>query len=257
MPTSSGGIKLIAIIHTFLAKKFLAVAHHWEAEHARRIEKEQADRRSVHHGAELFHFLGEVEVVFGLWAIVLATAIFFFYDWKTVTVYITQGVNYTEAIFVVVIMTLSASRPILKLTEGLLQRMVGLLGGTLTTWWFSLLTLGPLLGSLITEPAAMAITALLLGKKFYELGTSPGFKYATIGLLFVNISVGGPADSHGGRSVGLGACIHGHLFWLEGPGEHSDLQQGLFLLFRKELTHMQDEFALVSLKDEIQRLYIQ
>ncbi|MEA3230167.1 MAG: putative Na+/H+ antiporter [Thermodesulfobacteriota bacterium] len=256
-------IFLCAIIHTFLANKFLAVAHHWEAEHARRIEKGLADRRSVHHGAELFHFLGEVEVVFGLWAIALATAIFFFYDWKTVTVYITQRVNYTEAIFVVVIMTLSASRPILKLTEALLQRLAGLLGGTLTAWWFSLLTLGPLLGSLITEPAAMAITALLLGKKFYELGPSSGFKYATIGLLFVNISVGGTLTHFAAPPILMvaGPWDWGLVFMTSSFGWKALVgilisNAVYFLVFRKELTRMQDEFALVSLKDEIQRLYI-
>jgi Na+/H+ antiporter NhaD/arsenite permease-like protein len=49
----------------------------------------------------------------------------------------------------------------------------------------------PMLGSLITEPGAMTIAAMLLAKKFYKLKPSPMFAYATLGLLFVNISVGG------------------------------------------------------------------
>ncbi len=64
-------------------------------------------------------------------------------------------------------------------------------GGSPAAWWFSILTLGPLLGSLITEPAAMTICALLLARRFYQQGPSPRFAYATLGLLFVNISVGG------------------------------------------------------------------
>src|SRR5262249_41260468 len=53
------------------------------------------------------------------------------------------------------------------------------------------LTVGPILGSLITEPAAMTISALLLSKQFYALKPSPRLAYATISLLFVNVSVGG------------------------------------------------------------------
>ncbi len=51
--------------------------------------------------------------------------------------------------------------------------------------------LGPLLGSFITEPAAMTLCALLLGREIYRLEPSLLFRYATIGLLFVNVSVGG------------------------------------------------------------------
>jgi len=48
-----------------------------------------------------------------------------------------------------------------------------------------------LLGSFITEPAAMTISASLLARQFYERKPSARFAYATLGLLFVNISVGG------------------------------------------------------------------
>ena len=70
-------IFLCAIVHTFLTGKFMAVAHRWEHEHDQKIKENLMDRNSVHHGAELFHFLGEVEAVFGLWAIALMGAIFF------------------------------------------------------------------------------------------------------------------------------------------------------------------------------------
>jgi hypothetical protein len=64
-------IFLCAIIHTFLASKFTNISHKWEHEHRERIKRGEADENSVHFGAELFHFLGEVEVVFGMWAVVL------------------------------------------------------------------------------------------------------------------------------------------------------------------------------------------
>ncbi|MCP5046491.1 MAG: hypothetical protein GY940_04915, partial [bacterium] len=171
--------------------KFFAVAHKWEHEHLQKKKQGLAEKNSVHHGSELFHFLGEVEAVFGIWAIALVGAIFFFYDWKTTINYISYQVNFTEAIFVVVIMTLASTRPILKLSEQIMWKIANLLGGSLTAWWFTILTLGPVLGSLITEPAAMTISALMLAHKLYDLQLSEKFKYATIGLLFVNISVGG------------------------------------------------------------------
>jgi hypothetical protein len=62
---------------------------------------------------------------------------------------------------------------------------------TPATWWAIILTVGPLMGSLITEPGAMTICALLLGRQFYDLQPSSRLKYATLGLLFVNVSIGG------------------------------------------------------------------
>ena len=64
-------------------------------------------------------------------------------------------------------------------------------GGTPAAWWVTILIIGPLLGSFITEPAAMTICALLLARQFYDLQPSTRLKYATLGLLFVNVSIGG------------------------------------------------------------------
>ena len=58
-------------------------------------------------------------------------------------------------------------------------------------FYVTCLTVGPLLGSLITEPAAMTVVALILLESFYGEDTTQRFKYATLGVLFVNISVGG------------------------------------------------------------------
>ncbi len=98
---------------------------------------------------------------------------------------------FTEPMFVVVIMCIAATRPVLRFAEQCLSVVAGLGGGTPAAWWFSILTIGPVLGSFITEPAAMIISALLLARQFYDLQPSLKFRYATLGLLFVNISVGG------------------------------------------------------------------
>jgi hypothetical protein len=45
------------------------------------------------------------------------------------------------------------------------------------------------LGSFITEPAAMTICALLLAGQFFDVQPSTRLKYATLGMLFVNVSI--------------------------------------------------------------------
>ncbi len=256
-------IFLAAIIHTFLTSRFMAISRRWTLQHQTRIAKGGTERYSVHIGAEIFRFLGEIEVVFGLWAAVLTWAIFFFHDWNTLHDYLTRRVNFTEPMFVVVIMTLAATRPILKLAEMVLARVAQLIGGSLKAWWLTLLTLGPMLGSLITEPAAMTICALLLARKFYGLGPSRNFKYATLGLLFVNVSVGGTLSNFAAPPVLMVAgpwqwdmvYMITHFGWKAALAIM--LSNGLyFLVFRRELDRLEDDFTMTRLKDDIQQTYI-
>lgn len=166
----------LAIIHTFLVSKFENISHRFP------------------HGSvanNLFHFLGEVEVVFGMWAgVYVAGAVILkgFYG----AIHYLEGINYTEPAFVFVIMCMAGTRPMIKLAEKMVVNisrvfpLPGRMGFYCTTLIF-----GPLLGSLITEPAAMTLTAIILLKNFYSKEMSSKFMYATLGLLFVNISIGG------------------------------------------------------------------
>lgn len=189
-------IFLAAIIHTFFAGKF----RHWAHEIERRAAvSEGSDAGSPASGegeersflGQLLHFLGEVEVVFGLWAVVLAGAITWLKGWSSSVHYLNETVSYTEPIFVVIIMAMASTRPVTACAEAGLKAVAGLGRGTPAAWWISILVLAPLLGSLITEPAAMTIAAVLLGRQFFELNPSPRLRYATLGLLFVNVSIGG------------------------------------------------------------------
>ena len=183
-------IFLIAILHTFAAGWFAALAHRVQHEHDDRLrERGRPSSPSVRAG--LLHFLGEVEVVFGLWAIALMFAMTAFASWDATKHYLNDTVNYTEPLFVVVIMALASTRPIVAFAEAGLRRVANAGGGTAAAWWVAILVIGPLLGSFITEPAAMTICALLLARQFYDLEPSPRLKYATLGLLFVNVSIGG------------------------------------------------------------------
>ena len=183
-------IFVLAVVHTFFASWFMALSHRIQHESdARQIAHGLAPRQSVTAG--LLHLLGEVEVVFGLWTIPLVVAIAVTHTWSTATHYINGTVNYTEPLFVVVIMALASTRPIVMLAESSLRKVAALGKSTPAAWWLAILTLAPLLGSFITEPAAMTIGALLLTRQFFDLNPSPTLRYATLGLLFVNVSIGG------------------------------------------------------------------
>ena len=256
-------IFLLAVIHTFMASKLMTISHRRQQRHAERISSGEADERSVDLGAEVLHFFGEVEVVFGIWLIPLIVAITSFHGWSSNVHYIHDGVNLTEAAFVVVIMVLASTRPILRLAEAMMSGVAKLFGGSLKALWFTIMTLGPLLGSFITEPAAMTICALLLSHKFYALGPSAKFKYATLALLFVNVSVGGVLTnfaappvlmvagtwqwstifmlSHFGWKVIIGILISTTLY---------------FWMFRKEFATMERAYTIRDLKDQIVRKYL-
>ncbi len=176
---------LLAILHTFLAARFLAASHRLKE----RIEKETG-REGHSFAVEMLHLLGEVEAVFGIWAIPLLLAGVAMRGWDAVEAYVGQ-VHFTEPMFVVVIMAIAATRPVLSFAEKCLGAVAALGGRSPLAWWASILTAGPLLGSFITEPAAMTICALLLSRHLYELGPSPRLAYGTLGLLFVNVSIGG------------------------------------------------------------------
>ena len=169
-----------AICHTFFASKL--------ATKASKI-KEQYGQETP--SSQCLHWLGEVEAIFGIWLIPLIISFLFMKGWaQTVTYFSTR--QYTEPIFVFAIMTIAATQPILYLAENIIKRIVCCLGGERpSTWWLCILMFAPLLGSLITEPAAMTIAAMLLANKVFIHKPNTTFSYATLGLLFVNVSVGG------------------------------------------------------------------
>jgi hypothetical protein len=192
-------IFLLAIIHTFLTPSIRNLSHKLKHHHAERLKNKEPGLieylgdivDEVSFFGEFTHFLGEVEAVFGIWVLVLMGAITYFFNWSTVLYYMSNGVNFTEPMFVVVIMTLASTRPIVILAENALRQIAKIGKGSPAAWWMTILIVGPMLGSFITEPGAMTISAMLLANQFYKHEPSSKFAYATIGLLFVNVSVGG------------------------------------------------------------------
>jgi predicted cation transporter len=176
----------LAVVHTFLVSKFQKIAHHYP-------------EGSM--GENFFHFLGEVEAVFGIWAAIFLmfrsfTEGFAIYDDTHHVVggalHYLESLNFTEPAFVFVVMCMAGTRPIILLAEKIILMIAKLipLPGKMA-FYVAALIFGPILGSFITEPAAMTVTALILLDYFYSGEMSNRFKYATIGLLFVNVSIGG------------------------------------------------------------------
>lgn len=189
-------IFILAVGHTFLATTFNKLAHKCEVEHRAAISSHNKmyveGREPVSFKATMYHFLGEIEAIFGIWLIpLLLTLVFLKPEGFQVAASYVDGRNFTEPMFVVIIMAIASSRPVIQFAETCLRSVASIGKRTPAAWWLSILVVAPLLGSFITEPAAMTIAALLIGHQFYLLDPSPTFKYATLGLLFVNISVGG------------------------------------------------------------------
>jgi len=155
-------IFILAIVHTFAAGFFNKLAHHYHHIHEEALltrgKKDAAHpdgEPEVSFRATLFHFLGEVEAVFGIWVIALGAAAAYFYSWKDFKLYLSKDRNFTEPLFVIVIMAIAASRPILRFAEKVMSSAAGIGKGSPGAWWLSVLTIAPILGSFITEPAAI------------------------------------------------------------------------------------------------------
>ncbi|MCX7279394.1 MAG: putative Na+/H+ antiporter [Burkholderiales bacterium] len=181
--TVAAALFALALLHTFAAKWFESLAH----------------RHPRHAG--LFHILGEVEVVFGLWAFVLVVAMALLTTGAEALAY-AESRHYTEPLFVFVVMVVAASRPVLALVQSSLMavaRLVPLPTPVVLAWLG--LALVPLLGSLITEPAAMTLAALILAPLVFRQGPPEWLKYGALGVLFVNVSIGGTLTSYAAPPV--------------------------------------------------------
>ncbi|HEV7856892.1 MAG TPA: putative Na+/H+ antiporter [Herminiimonas sp.] len=167
----------IALIHTFAAKSLEHLAH----------------RYPKHAG--LLHLLGEIEVVFGFWAFVLIVVMAILSGGDAAINY-AESRHYTEPLFVFVIMVIAASRPVLEFVQSVVATMARMMPfNTAVAQVWACMALVPLIGSLITEPAAMTLAALMLAPLVFRPGIPEWLKYGALGVLFVNVSIGGTLTS--------------------------------------------------------------
>lgn len=173
MQAIGAGLFAFALLHTFAAKSLDSLAHRYPRH------------------AGLFHLLGEVEVIFGFWAFVLIVVMALVSGGTNAIAY-AESRQYTEPLFVFVVMVVAASRPVLDIARHLLGLVARLapVRTSLALAWLGLAAV-PLMGSLITEPAAMTLAALMLAPQIFRQGIPEWLKYGALGVLFVNVSIGG------------------------------------------------------------------
>jgi len=222
----------IALIHTFAAKSIAHLAHRYPAH------------------AGLLHLLGEIEVVFGFWSLVLIVAMAALSGREAAIGY-AESRHYTEPLFVFVIMVIAASRPVLecvRLIVNAIARVMPVHAAVAQTW--ACLALVPLIGSLITEPAAMTLAALMLAPLAFGPGIPERLKYGALGVLFVNVSVGGTLTSFAAPPVLMVASrwswdsmfMAAHFGWKAAAAVLLNATVMTFLLRR----HLQHEIAAAA-----------
>lgn len=179
----AAAIFAVALLHTFAAKQFERLSHRYPRH------------------AGLFHLLGEVEVVFGFWAIVLVLTMALLVGGGDALAY-AESRNYTEPLFVFVVMVIAASQPVLRAVMASVNSLAHYIPvpTPIATAWLGLAAV-PLLGSLITEPAAMTIAALMLAPQIFRRAVPEGVKYFALGVLFVNVSIGGTLTAYAAPPV--------------------------------------------------------
>jgi hypothetical protein len=179
----AAGVFAAALIHTFSTKQFERLAH----------------KMPQHAG--LLHLLGEVEVVFGFWAIVLIVLMALMTGGPQALAY-AESRNYTEPLFVFVVMVIAGSKPVLQAVQSIVDMGVRLIPvpAQVATAWLGLAVV-PLMGSLVTEPAAMTIAALTLAPVVFRPSMPEPPKYLAIGVLFVNVSIGGTLTAYAAPPV--------------------------------------------------------
>ena len=222
----------LAVIHTFSTKFF---------EHLANVQPRHAG---------FWHLLGEVEVVFGFWAMVLMLFMFTLSGKTEATSYLDTR-NFTEPMFVFAIMVIAGTRAVLQVSGQLVQVLArGLPLPRGMAVYFLTLAFVPLLGSFITEPAAMTLAALMLRDELLSRPVSTRLKYATIGVLFVNISIGGTLTPFAAPPVLMVASTWSWdiSFMLMHFGWKATIAvivnaAAVMLLFRKEVAHMGERRA--------------
>jgi hypothetical protein len=217
----------VAVIHTFSTKYFEHLAH---------IQPKHAG---------IWHLLGEVEVVFGLWAMILILFMLIISGKYEAMSYLDSR-NFTEPMFVFVIMVIAGTRPILDFTAATVKWISNYMPiNRGMAMYFLVLAFVPLLGSFITEPAAMTLAALMLRDTLFSKEVSTKLKYVTVGVLFVNISIGGTLTSFAAPPVLMVAAKWNWDIWfmISNFGWKAAIAvfvnaASAMLLFRRELGHM-------------------
>ncbi len=139
----------------------------------------------------LFHFLSEVEVVFPIWAGIAVLFYSLLGGLEEARFYL-ESLSFNEPAFVFVIMAIAATAPIAIFAEKIIKFTARLIPiAPKLSFFFVLMAVGPILGSFITEPAAMTLLAGILVRRYFAKLPSTFFMYTVFAYLLVSVSIGG------------------------------------------------------------------
>lgn len=233
----------LAVIHTFMVGKILSWSH--------RYPKDSLI-------SNLLHLFAEIEAVFAIWASLFMVIYIALDGWKAAITY-QNSLNFLEPFFIFAIMVVCSTRPILtaarhgiRFLSLIVQRFFRT--PVILTDLFVTLVVGPLAGSLITEPAAMTVTAFMLNSML--LKESNKLIYGLIAVLFVNVSIGGSLTSFAAPPILMVAgkwgwdisYVFGHFGWKSAIAVILNAI-GLLLFFKKDFIQ-----NCISLQDVENRL---
>ena len=244
---------ILAILHTFAHRYFVKLSEKLKLrlrEHLGRGESISESRRDFSFFMSgLFHMLGEVELIFGFWLVPLFIGFWACFGWQDLGAYLNSLMfdqrKFVEPVFVIVVMCMAGTRPVIHASAGFVGLFSKAIGGGVASWWIAILCIGPLLGSFVTEPAAITICASLLGARFYSLNPSKKFCYATLGLLLAAVSAGGTLTHFSAPPVLMVvkawewdmAFMFENFGWKAALGIFASVG-AYFIIFRKELKRM-------------------
>ncbi|WP_348663117.1 putative Na+/H+ antiporter [Chlamydia vaughanii] len=150
--------------------------------------------------SEFYRLVSRVELVFVLWAAPLFLWFLYSEGYKVTMGYFNSR-NYVFSLFIVIMLILLESRPIVYFSERIFSNIAKIGRQSPRCWWWTLMIACPLSSIFLKETGAMIIAATLLARNFYKFSPSPRFAYATMGLLFSNISIGGLTSGLSSRAL--------------------------------------------------------
>lgn len=204
-----------AVVHTFSYQMFLKFADTVKKQQKRFKLRDS----SVDIAKRILSLLGEVEIVFALWLVPLFAIFYYECGWHSLTDYLNNLAyaqdKYSEPVFVMVVMCMAATRPVIYVAAKFVSLFAALGGKTVRAWWISIMCVGPILGSFITEPAAITICAILLFAPLFRLHAVDQIQVRDYRAAFrfgvarrrVDAFFRAP-DYHGRAFVGLGYAVH-------------------------------------------------
>lgn len=207
-------------------------------------------RSSNNYLAKVFHILGEVELVFGIWTLIFLVSLGLSQGFAAPLAMI-RSLSFIEPLFVGAIVVVASTAPIVDTASRIIRTASSILpipkrAAMLT----ATLILGPLLGSLITEVAAMTVTALVINETCFSENTPQRLRYAILATLFVNISIGGVLTHFAAPPVVMVASrwgwTTGHMFLTFGVRAIAAILLNVVLLnflFRRHLLSAKPEFS--------------